>query len=166
MRIPERILAGAAVGWLLLSPPVSLAADPAAARKAIESANEQFGQAVQRSDAAGLAELYSEDGAVLPPDAPMIQGRKQIEAFWKEGLAGGIQGAKLETLEVEDLGDTAWERGTATLTVKGDGEGASEQRIKYLVVWKRQPDGSWKLHRDIWNALPAETPETRSEIMP
>jgi ketosteroid isomerase-like protein len=27
-----------------------------------------------------------------------------------------------------------------------------EDRGKTLNVWKRQADGSWKLHRDIWNS--------------
>jgi ketosteroid isomerase-like protein len=37
---------------------------------------------------------------------------------------------------------------------------ASPIRKKYnaLLVLKRQPDGSWKFHRAIWNEAPAESP--------
>ena len=47
-------------------------------------------------------------------------------------------------------GELAAETGTAVLTTR---QGAS-QNAKYVVVWKRQKDGAWKLYRDIWNAMP------------
>jgi ketosteroid isomerase-like protein len=32
-------------------------------------------------------------------------------------------------------------------------------RGKYLAVWKKQPDGTWKCVMDIWNSdLPASAP--------
>ena len=33
---------------------------------------------------------------------------------------------------------------------KGDGE-AMEERGKIIVIYQRQPDGSWKIAREIWN---------------
>ena len=27
---------------------------------------------------------------------------------------------------------------------------------KYVVVWKKGSDGTWRLYRDIWNADPAK----------
>jgi ketosteroid isomerase-like protein len=35
------------------------------------------------------------------------------------------------------------------------GGAAQSQSVKYVVVWKKQADGSWKIFRDIWNSLPA-----------
>jgi ketosteroid isomerase-like protein len=60
----------------------------------------------------------------------------------------GITAAKLETVEVEDHGNTAIEGGKYTL------EGAGGQVLdtgKYLVIWQQEA-GQWKLHRDIWNS--------------
>ena len=34
--------------------------------------------------------------------------------------------------------------------------------VKYVVVWRRQKDGTWKLHRDIWNAIP-QTPKQQMD---
>jgi len=42
------------------------------------------------------------------------------------------------------------------LTVQPEGKEASTASAKYVVVWKRQPDGSWQMHRDIWNSVPAK----------
>jgi ketosteroid isomerase-like protein len=58
----------------------------------------------------------------------------------------GIKSAKLETVEVEDFGDAAYEVGIYTLF------GAKEQVLdsgKYVIIWKKDGD-HWQLHRDIW----------------
>jgi ketosteroid isomerase-like protein len=55
--------------------------------------------------------------------------------------------------EVQVSGDLAFARGTyaATVTPKAGGE---ETFIdgKYMTILKRQTDGSWKIHRDIFNS--------------
>ena len=64
----------------------------------------------------------------------------------------GIQGLKLQSLEVEIIGDTAFEVGTYQLVVEG---GAEADSGKFIVVWKNV-DGQWRLHRDMINtSLPA-----------
>jgi ketosteroid isomerase-like protein len=57
----------------------------------------------------------------------------------------------LTTVDVEAEGDLAYESGTFLMA---DGAGRMVDRGKYVVVWKRV-QSRWKLHRDIWNALPA-----------
>jgi ketosteroid isomerase-like protein len=60
----------------------------------------------------------------------------------------GIKAVKLETVEVERDGNTAYEVGTFTL------QGAEGQVLdagKYVVIWKQEA-GQWKLHRDIFNS--------------
>ena len=67
--------------------------------------------------------------------------------------------AKLEALTTDDVGrsgDIAYEVGKVSLTIQPVGKEPTTSAAKYVVVWKRQPDGSWKLHRDIWNSLPAK----------
>jgi hypothetical protein len=49
----------------------------------------------------------------------------------------------------------AAETGTATLTIQPPSGAEQSQKVKYVVVWQKQPDGTWKLYRDIWNAMPA-----------
>jgi ketosteroid isomerase-like protein len=57
----------------------------------------------------------------------------------------------LHTETVERAGDYAIETGTVTVTVQPEGKAAQTSNGKYVVVWKRQTDGSWQLHHDIWN---------------
>jgi uncharacterized protein (TIGR02246 family) len=129
------------------------------ARAEIEKANQAFSEAVSKGDVAAIANLYTKDGAALPPGAPTVIGRAAVQDMWKGALGSGIKGLRLATTETDTQGDTAIEIGTFEATGEG---GASIDSGKYLVIWKRE-DGAWKLHRDIWNrsTAPAATvPDT------
>lgn len=125
------------------------------ARAAIEAANARFSEAFARGDAKALASLYTPDAIVFPPDSESIRGNEAIASFWKTTRDGGVQGATLTTADVGRSGDLAYESGTVSLTIQPAGAAPTTSAAKYVVVWKRQADGSWKLHRDIWNGLPA-----------
>ncbi len=126
-------------------------------RQAIEEANLKFGEAVRMGDASALAALYTEDARLLPPNSEMIGGRQGIEAFWGGGLQMGIKDAVLTTVDVLGIGDMVCEIGQYDLTIQPEGQEAMKDNGKYLVVWKKDSDGAWKLHVDIWNtSVPAQ----------
>jgi len=125
-------------------------------RKAIEMGNAKFGEAVRQADAAAIAALYTDDATLLPPNSEMIKGKPGIEAFWKGGLDMGIKDAVLTAVEVFAMGDLAYEIGKYDLKIQPAGQAVLADSGKYIVIWKKQADGSWKLHVDIWNTnLPA-----------
>lgn len=123
-------------------------------RAAIEKANAKFSEAFARGDAKALAAMYTTDAIAFPPDSEMVRGNEAIGAFWKAAHDSGVRGAVPTAVEVERSGDTAYEVGTVAVTIQPDGKAATTEVAKYVVVWKRQADGTWKLHRDIWNSLP------------
>lgn len=114
----------------------------------IVAANEVFMAAFKRQDAAGLAKLYTDDGQVLPPNSDFITGHEALQGFWSAVMNMGVKEAKLEIVEVEDIGDTAIE--VSNFMMFGN-EGQLLDKGKYMVVWK-QVDGNWLLHRDIFNS--------------
>jgi len=125
-------------------------------RKAIENGNLKFGEAVRQDNGAAIAALYTDDATLMPPNSEMIKGKSGIEAFWKGGLEMGIKDAVLTTVEVLGMGDLACEVGQYKLKIQPGGQTTLEDNGKYIVIWKKQTDGSWKLHIDIWNtSLPA-----------
>ena len=115
---------------------------------AIEAANEVFMATYNRGDSAALADLYTENGQLLPAGSDFVTGKEAIKGFWQGAMDMGIKSAKLETIEVEGHRDTAIDVGKYTL--RGESENVLD-RGKYLVVWK-QLAGQWKLHRDIWTS--------------
>ena len=131
--------------------------DLAQVRETIEAANLKFGEAVRQGDAAALAAWYTDDAVILPPNSDMIQGRQGIEEFWGMVIQMGVTDGILTTMDVMGSGDLVYEIGKYTLTIQPEGQEPVEDMGKYVVVWKLQADGSWKLHVDIWNtSIPAQ----------
>ena len=120
---------------------------PTDIRSDIMACNKHFMDAFGRGDAAGLANLYTGGGQLLPPNSEVVAGREAIRAFWKGAITSGLTSATLESVEVERTGETAVEVGRYTLRGQG---GQVADAGKYVVVWKTE-GGGWKLHRDIWN---------------
>jgi ketosteroid isomerase-like protein len=120
-------------------------------RDVIIAANKTF-MDVFFKGAETMSELYTTDAIIYPPGGDAIAGDTAIGAFWKGAYGMGITKANLETVEAEPAGDQIVETGNFTLY---GGETVLDKG-KYLVVWK-QDNGSWKLHRDIWNtSMPAK----------
>ena len=121
----------------------------------IAAANEKFMATFSKGDAAGMANLYMEDGQVLPPNSEIVKGKQALQGFWQALMDMGIKEAKLEIVEIEDHGDTAIE--VSKYTLRGE-EGKVLDHGKYIVIWK-QEQGQWKLHRDIFNSSIPEQEE-------
>ena len=120
--------------------------------KEITANNSRFDAAIADGDPAGVAALYTEDARLLAPGATAMRGRQEIENFWKGAIEGlGIRASTLETVEVEERDDLAYEVGSFSLQLQPEGQAASTAMGKYLVIHRRQPDGSWLWGVDCFN---------------
>ena len=122
-------------------------------RAAIEAANQKWQTAVLAGDATAAVGNYADDAVLMLPMSPALNGRPAIEAGMKEWLGmAKVNDAKMTTLDVTVSGDLAIETGTFAMTFTNKGEKPVTDNGKYLSVWKRQADGSWKIIRDINNS--------------
>ena len=129
--------------------------DSAAVQQAITAANARFVDAFNRGDAATLAANYTDDAVFMAPNMTAWEGHAAIS----QGFTGfvsqfGLVDARVATKDVILAGDYAIERGTYAWTLHPKtGTGADiVDSGKYLTVWERQADGSWKIVRDINNS--------------
>jgi ketosteroid isomerase-like protein len=127
----------------------------ATVRAAIEERSRTFAEAYNRGDIDAVAAMYTEDAIAFPPDAAVVKGRAALHDLWKSSRDGGVTKVTLLTETVEGAGDLAIETGSGELQVRDAGGASGVQRMKFVVVWCRGSDGVWRLHRDIWNGLPA-----------
>ena len=118
-------------------------------RQSIAEANIKFGEAIRSGDATALASLYTEDTRLLDPKVGMIQGREGVEAYWAGAFQMGIKEVVLTTVEVMGMDDMVCEFGKADLTIQPEGKDEIKDIGKYLVIWKKAADGTWKMYVDI-----------------
>ena len=135
---------------------------PDPARAALEKAGKDFSDAFGRGDAAAVAKMYAEDAIVFPPEADMVKGRAAIEKLWKDFRDMGAKSVEFEIVDVVSSGNLAAETGYATLRVQPAGHAEATEKVKYVVVWKKEPAG-WRLYRDIWNSMAAAAPKPTPE---
>jgi uncharacterized protein (TIGR02246 family) len=130
------------------------AADESAAladvRRAIDRGNAQWSEGWAKGDAAMVAAVFADDGVQLAGSGKLIKGRQQIAERQKAAMQGADPGVKVTvtTVNVWLDGDTAYETGKYKYEYKEKGKpGVDEGR--YVTIWKRQKDASWKLTMDM-----------------
>ena len=125
-------------------------------RTQIERNTAQFAESFNRGDIDAVVAMYDTGAVVLAPNAPMMRGRQNIQRLWTGAREQGFQTLTLTVQSVEQLGDHAIELGSYELVIQPSGQSATTDRGKYMVLWRRQADGSWKLYRDMFNSsMPA-----------
>lgn len=134
------------------------ASDPAIVRQTIEAANAKFVDALTRGDTAVMWANYADDAVVMPAGNATMSGKSAVT----QGMAAmmsqiSIANPKFTTTDVVVSGDVAVESGTYEMTITPKGGKPINDKGRYITVWKRQADGSWKIIRDINNSQTAPT---------
>ena len=126
------------------------------AEDAIRQQVDTFVSTFNAGDGKALGDLYTEDAIVLPPGSAMVEGRQAIGEFWQGAVDAGLKDLALAPAEIVAQGDAAYEVGTLQLSAPGEGGEPQAVEGKYVVVWQKGADGTWRLHRDIWNLTGSE----------
>jgi len=126
--------------------------DAAADTTAINALRDQFTAAFNSSDAAAVAATYTDDAIMLPENRAAVEGKPAIQASYEAMFKENTGKIVLTPLETQVAGDWAYDRGNATVTVTPKSGKPMEESSKYLVILKRQGDGSWKVYRDTDNS--------------
>lgn len=133
---------------------MSLPASAETFRETVEKGAQAWTGAFNAGDAAGVAALYSENGMLLPPDATQIEGRQSIQDEFQSWIDSGYTNIVFDVVEVEESGDLGYEIGLFSVDYPAEGDQIATATGNYLVVWKREADGVWRLYRDTWNDTP------------
>jgi ketosteroid isomerase-like protein len=121
-------------------------------REVIEKANILFGDGFKKRDAALATSMYTDDTLLLPPNMEPIRGKENAQAFWGTSIEMGVIMEEHKVMEIIREGDSAFEWGNYVVSFHPEGQEPVEEKGKYMVLWRRMADGSWKKHWDIWNS--------------
>ena len=155
MRRRDRGLLGC---WLVLAACAQQAPPPADPEVLME-ADRAFAAAVAQGGTEAWVSWFAEDGAQIQPGTGEIRGHDAIRA-----LMAGLDDPGLTLIweplraDISAGGDLGWTTGSyVSRAVGGDGETRTGQG-RYVTIWRRQADGSWKVVMDLGN--PTESPAT------
>ena len=97
--------------------------------------------------------LWTDDGIQMPPNEAPVAGIDRIRERNSAVLDQFSFDMDITNQEVGIGKDFAYSRGayTANVSPKNGGEPISVDG-KFMTILKRQSDGSWKIHRDIFNS--------------
>ena len=138
-------------------------ADTRGDENAIRQADLDWSKAAAGKDIEKVVSFYAEDGAMYPPNSPISAGLPAIKVAWTGmfNLPGFQVNWVPSRVEVAKSGELGWSTGTYTLMTTMPGTSATNDHGKYVVVWRKQSDGTWKAAADIFNSdLPAGTATT------
>jgi uncharacterized protein (TIGR02246 family) len=113
---------------------------------AIRAADAAWSKAAGDKDAQKTASFYADNAVLMAPGGPVTTGKDAIQ----KGFAGMMASPAFALsfaptkIEVSKSGDLAYDIGDYSLTVP-DAKGKPQTvKAKYVVVWGKQADGSWK----------------------
>jgi ketosteroid isomerase-like protein len=119
--------------------------------KALAKLDDEWSAAAGTRDAKRVASFYADDGIAYPPSAPMAVGKAAAEKVWAGAFADPSYELSWKTAHAEVVGTLGYTSGTYEESFKGPDGRAVSGKGKYLCVWKKQRDGSWKAIHDMWN---------------
>jgi len=126
---------------------MSAAATGQDAARAIRALEQAFQDNANTRDTSALVEaFFAEDAQLLPPNTPPVVGKAAIREFWTSFLGSGVTEAELRTGEVSASGDLAHSVGAYGYTLNG-----IRHSGKYLVVYRRHTDGSYRAIADAFS---------------
>ena len=132
--------------------------------KAIKDTETAWVADAATKDPAKFAAHYTDDASVLLPNEAVINGKDAITAGMKPMMADPNFALQFQPTKVDvaKSGDLGYTQGTYTMTMTDPKtKQPMTDKGKYVTVYKKQADGSWKAVSDILNSdlpLPGSAP--------
>lgn len=127
---------------------------------AIRTADEQWERVFSAKDIERSVAFCDDKGSVLAPNFPIANGREAIKQLFSGyfALPNLKIGWRATRVEAARSGDIGYSSGAYQMSFNDPSGKQVNDRGKYVTVWKKQADGSWKVLLDIFNSdLPAGT---------
>jgi ketosteroid isomerase-like protein len=118
----------------------------------VDKLNIEFARDLLEQDVEGLVARYSDDAQLLFPGSPILRGRQAVETIMRAWVADGPVSLRFESRDV--IAD-----GSLVIDV-GEIIGPTGASSKYVLIYRRLPDGSLRIAIDsasgVGESQPAE----------
>lgn len=150
-------------------PPLALAVMAACAAEidldaeqaALLQADQEWAAAASAgADIDRIVSYWADDATIYPANAPAVKGKDAIRQFVTESME--IPGFSISWQPTEVVvgpsGELGYTTGENAFTVPDADGNLITTRGRYVTIWRKEADGSWKCVVDIWNAGAPEQP--------
>jgi ketosteroid isomerase-like protein len=156
MRSRQRIVTG--LVFLVVSAGAALGQRSAKETDAILAADAAWLKVYQAKDLAKSVAFCDEQASMLAPNTPIAAGKDAIAKLISEDFSNDNIEWHANKVGVSRSGDLGYTSGTTGMTFKDASGKTVAYKGKYLTVWKKQADGSWKVLYDMFNSDLPPTP--------
>jgi ketosteroid isomerase-like protein len=124
------------------------------AKDPVLAGRRKFIEANKAGDVDALVSLVTDDVVIMSPNDTTLYGK----AEWKEWVEEYFQSFRFVSLieperDVVVNGDYATERSAYSVAIAPVGSGGQlHDEGRFLAIWKRLPDGTWKIWQMIWSS--------------
>ncbi|HQR17983.1 MAG TPA: DUF4440 domain-containing protein [Gemmatimonadales bacterium] len=134
--------------------PAAAPVDTAALAAHLTELDDAWSAAAATRNADSVASFYTTDAVAYPPNMPVAVGRAAAREVWAAGFVDSTYAIswKTTTARVAASGDMGFTAGTYQESYRGADGNPVTMTGKYLCVWAKQADGSWKATNDMWNS--------------
>lgn len=115
-------------------------------KTAIAEGNGKYIQANEKGDASLFVSLFDNDGMIVHPNVDPIRGKEHIQGEVARIMSKSrFSDWEMNSLSIHASGNLAYELIQYGCTLRPEGKNPIALSGKYLMIWKQQTDGSWKI---------------------
>jgi ketosteroid isomerase-like protein len=118
---------------------------------ALRAADAAWLKAYRAKDLAKAAAFFDDEGCMLVPNSPILTGKAAIAKFIAKSFA--IRDYKITwhptRADVARSGELGYTSGKYRMSFRNESGKTVSDNGKYLMVWKKRPDGAWKVLFDM-----------------
>jgi ketosteroid isomerase-like protein len=149
-------LAGGGAYWMKAHSKPAGFVDLQTSVDAVRAADAAWAKKAAAHDVEGVIATYADDALVMPPNVAMAMDKGAERKAWADILTPGTDISwTAGKVEAAKSGELVYDVGVYTLITKASKGKVKSQTTdggKYLAVWKKQADGSWKCVAGTWNS--------------
>lgn len=117
---------------------------------AIRAAEQSIVESFEAADPTAWVNFYTDDAIFVAPGSAAIEGREALLALARQMTP--LSSANIVAQVTDGDGDLAATLGNANWVNGQKDSGGTVSRVRFIIVWRREGDGRWRIARELLNA--------------
>jgi len=135
--------------------PSATAASRASTLVTLATIREAWVQDLHTKQLEPILKFYAPDAVFLQPTGERITGSAALHTLFQNIMATFDSDLTLHSQNLETSGDLAYDSGDFQETLTTIANGAKiTTKGSYIIIFKRQPNGSWQIVQHVWTGTP------------